>query len=407
MQRSVYMSAEVSRLHAEWDAISVQESTQRAGFKWEPYRGTDLIPAWVADMDIPASRPIADAIVEFYARGDLGYFDETIFDRAKEVCAERFGSKYGWTFPVENVELVSDTVQSLHLMVQHYSHPGDHVAIITPVYHHFYNAVIENGRIPVNIPLRSDGAGYSLDPDAIRKALADERVKLLLLCHPHNPTGKVFTPAELQMIGDAAAAAGVTVISDEIHADITFGEQSFVPFALAARETGAVTVTLTSAGKAFNIAGTHLGFIIYSHPEIRRQGPRFPSRALGKPGIAGCLATITAWTSQETWLDAAVTYLKRNRDTLDQALQGAAIDFIPPQATYLAWLDLREFSDDARGFLIENARIVTNSGSDFSWPRGTGGSFARLNFAVPRALMSEITERLVAALTSDRARRGE
>lgn len=392
-------------LHAQWDSITLPRARQRQGFKWSPFAGTDLIPAWVADMDLPASPAITKAITDFYAHGDLGYFEESIYTRAREVCSEWFERRHGWRFSPTSVELVSDTVQSLHLMVRHYSHPGDRVALITPVYHHFYNAIIENGRVPAPITLQERGGEYVIDFDELREQLTVGSTKLLLVCHPHNPTGKVFTPDELLMIAKIAAENGVIVVTDEIHADLTYEHGCFTPFGVIAEETGAPVITLTSAGKAFNIAGTHLGHVIYSDQQLRVRAPQFPSRVNGKPGIAGCLATNVAWTSQEQWLDAAVSYLQRNRDFITDSFRDLpGIRMNRPQATYLAWLDLGEITGDAQEFLRTNANVVTSSGSDFSWPRGTGHQYARLNFATSFPVVQEITERIVDAVSAAQGR---
>src|SRR5699024_3681146 len=196
---------------------------------------------------------------------------------------------------------------------------------------------------------------------------------------------------------------GTVVISDEIHADLTYDPGAFTPFAVVGAELPTPCITLTSAGKAFNIAGTHLGFVVYSSNSLRQQAPRFTSRSNGKPGIAGCIATNVAWSSQEAWLDAAVSYLRRNRDHFFAALaqEVPELEAIPPEATYLAWLNLNQFTSDAREFLTQKARVVTSGGRDFSWPRGTGGEYARLNFAAPFPLVQEITERVVDALTAE------
>lgn len=392
--------AEHRPLHDEWDAISLERVRTRSSYKWSPYADTDLIAAWVADMDLPASPSISSAIADFYRRGDLGYFDENLFETVRETAARRFERNYSWGVSPEHIELVGDVVQALHLSVRHYSAPGDRVALITPVYHHFFNAILENGRVPAAIELGPAAAGYPLDLERVRDELAKPGTAVLLLCHPHNPTGRVFAPTELAAIAAIAEQFGVVVVSDEIHADLTYDIERFVPFGLAAAGSGAQSITLTSAGKAFNVAGTHLGVMVHSDAQVRDLATRLPQRLTGKPGAAGCVATHVAWSSEEPWLIDARAYLRRNRDYLVTSLNEAvpALALQAPAATYLAWLDLSDFATDGAAFLREHARIVASSGADFSWPRGSGTGFARINFATSFPVVERITERLISAL---------
>lgn len=393
-----------AELHHEWDRLDLDAMRRRKSYKWSPYVGEDVVAAWVADMDLPASVAIASGVRRFYEQGDLGYFDETIYQEVRATAVARFAREYSWQVQPHEIELVGDIVQSLHLVVQHYSHPGDRVALVTPVYHHFYNAIIENGRVPAPIALDRTDTGYHLDLELLEHTLAQERTNVLLLCHPHNPTGTVLGSTELRAVAEIAARHGVIIVSDEIHADLTYEIETFVPLAVAAAETGCSIVTLTSAGKAFNIAGTHLGMMIYNDAQLRSIAPRFPTRANGKPGLAGCVATHIAWSTEQGWLLAARSYLQRNRDYLIDAIEEhlPELQVFRPDATYLAWIDFSAVTPAAHAFLREQAGIISSNGTDFSWPRGTGAEFARLNFATSFPVVEAMTERLIDACSQGR-----
>lgn len=397
----VLETANSRTLAAEWDSLTIDELRGQRGYKWNKYPA-GIIPAWVADMDLPAPLAARDAIIEFWSRGDLGYFDERIFAELREICAARMGSRYGWAVAPGQVELLDDTVQSLHLMVDHLTRPGDGVAIITPIYPHFINAVLDNGRVPRPVELDDTADGHHLDLDALEGVLREPRTRLLLLCHPHNPTGRVFAPAEITAIAELALIHGVRVVSDEIHAELTHDGRPHVPVANGSTAAADNTVTLTSASKAFNIAGTHLGFVIYGSAALRRAMPPQPSRAQGKPGISGCLATKAVWLEADDWLVAAQQYLQGNRDHLVTRLHAEApqVRLHSPQSTYLAWLDLGAVTEDAYGLLLDRASVATSPGTDFCWPTGNGGRYARLNFATGRSIVDEMITRLVAAVNA-------
>lgn len=390
----------IERYHREWDELTTAHLRGRAGYKWSPYADTDIIAAWVADMDLRAAEPIRRALIDFFDRGDLGYFDEHIFGELRELCARRMAALYGWTFEPAQVELVSDTVQSMHVMVDQLTRPGDEVAMLTPVYSHFYSSVLEQGRVPMPVPLLDTPEGYRLDLEALDRVLARPRVRMLMVCHPHNPTGRAFTGAEVDSIARAALAHGVRVVSDEVHAELVYDGRAHRPLAAVSCQAADNTVTFLAASKAFNVAGTHLGLIVYGSPGLRAALPPMPSRGHGKPGIVGCLAARAAWTAGDGWLAAAREYLQANRDYLVTRLaeQAPAVRVHRPEATYLAWLDLGAVTDDAQRFLLDRARVATSGGREFCWPRGTGGQFARLNFATGRGVLAEIVDRIVAAV---------
>lgn len=394
-------------LTEEWDALTLDALRDRRGYKWSKYP-TGVIPAWVADMDLPAARVATDAVVDFWSRGDLAYFDERIFNEVKEIGAARMLTRFGWSVAPGQVELLDDTVQSLHLMVDHLTRPGDGVAVVTPIYPHFLNAVRDSGRVPRPVNLLDTADGWQLDLNALERVFQEPRTRLLLLCHPHNPTGRVFTAAEVGAIAELALAHGVRVVTDEIHAELTHDGRPHVPLASVSAAAAHNTVTLTSASKAFNIAGTHLGLVIYGSTTLRRAMPPQPSRAQGKPGISGCLATRAVWLEADDWLEAAQRYLQGNRDHLVARLRTEApqVRLHSPQATYLAWLDLGAVTDDAYRFLLERARVATSPGTDFCWPNGDGGRYARLNFATGRPVVDDIVDRIVGAVSGRGHRAG-
>ncbi|XVQ06353.1 MalY/PatB family protein [Spirillospora sp. CA-255316] len=363
----------------------------RRNYRWTRY-DPDVIPACVADMDLPTADAIRADLLAFYSEGDLTYFDERIFDELRELAAARMAAEFGWHVGADQVAMVNDVVQALHIMVRQLTDPGDRVALPVPVYHHFFEAIREHGRTAVPIPFTDSGERWEWRLDRLADALGEAPTPLLLLCNPHNPTGRCLTRSELTAIAHLALAHDCVVISDEIHADLLHPGAEHTPLASLGPDIAARTITLTSATKAFNIAGTHLGFVIYGSAELRRSLPPLTSRYYGKPGMPGLLATRAAWTKAAPWLAETRALLTANRDHLLTRLraEAPAVRVHPPEATYLAWLDLSAHTSDAAPHLLAHARIALSDGPSFGAP----GGFARLNFATSRPLLDEIITRL-------------
>jgi cysteine-S-conjugate beta-lyase len=375
------------------DVLSLQ---QRLSVKWQFY-GRGVLPAWVAEMDFPLAEPIRAVIRRALELDDFGYpqGDEQI--GLGELFSERMRERYAWQADAQQVEVLTDVVQGIYVALQAYTQPGDGALVLTPIYPPFLSAVRETGRRLLASPLADTPTGFVLDLDHIAQRAAEARI--LLLCHPHNPTGRVWTRAELAALAELALEHDWVVVSDEIHADLTFGERTFVPFASLAPEVAARTITLTSASKAFNIAGLRCAVAHFGSAQLQQ---RFNACALpharGSVSILGHYCTKAAWQEGGPWLEEVKGVLARNRTWLGAELTRRlpAVRAHLPEATYLCWLDCRSLNLTQRPapFFCEHAKVAL---SDGNWFGGFDG-FARLNFATSEALLDEMLKRMAQAL---------
>jgi len=355
-----------------------------------------VLPAWVADMDLPPAPPIADAVRALADRGDFGYnFDAAC--RVPDAFAAWRERRHGWRPDTERLRLFCDVMQAVQATLWVATEPGDGVVIFTPVYPPFLSSVTSTGRHIVDCPLDA-ASGWRLDADRLAAAI-DERTRAVLLCSPHNPTGRVFDQTELAAIAEVAALHDLLVISDEIWADLVYPPQRFRPFASVGNDAAARTVTIGAASKAFNVAGLRCAVAHIADARVAEGLAALPDHLLGAVGSPGAEATLAAWTRGEEWLEETRDLLLHQRDHLARRLAAELpeVGFTLPEATYLAWLDLRPLGlgDDPARWLLEHARVALSPGPDFGVH---GRGFARLNFATTRAILDEILDRIVAAV---------
>jgi cystathionine beta-lyase len=289
-------------------------------------------------------------------------------------------------------------VQGLDACVLLHSRPGEGVVLQTPIYPPFLAAVEHSGRRLVESGLVPGTDRYEINFDHLRGAL-DSETRMLLLCNPHNPTGRVFERHELMALGELALEHDLVVVSDEIHADLAFPPHGHVPFATLGPELAERTITVTSATKSFNLAGLPCAFAIFGSDRLQRPWQDLPPHVIGHPGILDDAATYTAWTEGQPWLEEVVAYLLENRalmmDFFERRLPGLHV--FPPEATYMAWLDCRELRlpADPFDFFLQQARVGLTGGREFGAP---GRGFARINFATSKAILREILERMATAV---------
>ena len=350
------------------------------GLKWAK-AGPDVIPAWVADMDLPTAPAVIEALHR-RADGDLGYpswLEQPTGGPLAEAFAGRMAARYGWSPDPALVRPFSDINQALQVLLHVWTEPGDTVAVHTPAYHPFLGT-LESMRRPLRpIQARPDGDSWRFEvPD-----LAG--CKVLLLVNPHNPTGRVFTREELAELAELAERHDLMVIADEIHADLVYGPERHIPFAtiLPAR-----TVTLTSATKAFNLGGIRCSVAHVSAPGVLKALDAQPPFLFGSPSVLGVEATVAAWLHGDAWLDETRALLDRNRRTIAARLP-EEVTYRIPQATYLAWLDYGR--PGMAEVLEEKAKVLLSDGAAF----GPGGeTYVRLNFATTEPVLDELLRRI-------------
>jgi cysteine-S-conjugate beta-lyase len=376
--------------------VDPEAARARGGVKWDRYP-PDVLPLWVADMDFDLAPVIREALGQAVGRGAVVYPPEGQRTGVPQRFAERSAARWGWAPDPALVDLVTDVVVGIEVCIDGLTEPGDGIVVTTPVYPPFLRVVPERGRRLVELPCPPDG---SLDLDRLEATVAAERPRMILLASPHNPSGRVYRREELAGLCGIAAEHGVTVVSDEIHAELVFpGSPPHLPTA-AVHPDAASVVTLTSASKAFSVAGLRCAVMAFGSAALRTRVHRVSETARHAVGSLGIAAHLAAWTPEgDAWLATCLEVLGANRDRLAERLAAdlPAVGHVPPEATYLAWLDLRslDLAPNPGKWLLDHARVALSAGHEFGAP---GEGFVRLNFATSPAILDEALDRLVTAL---------
>jgi cysteine-S-conjugate beta-lyase len=383
------------------DGLELTEGAirERRGAKWRKYPD-HVLPAWVAEMDFPVAEPIQRVVRRVVEMQDYGYPWREEGNGVEHAFADRMRALYGWQPEPEQVQLVGNLVQAMTAAIFAFSRPGDGVLVQTPVYPPFLGTIEATRRRRVVNPLVDDGTRYQVDLDGLAQAI-DDGTRILMLCSPHNPTGRVLERAELEAIGNLAVERDLVIVCDEIHSDLVFPGRRHVPLVTLGEEVAARTVTITSATKGFNIPGLCCGLMHFgSAALLDRFREALPEWLLGHPTMMAMDATIAAWREGEPWLEAVMERLLENRDRVAAwAAATPGIRHHRPEATYLAWLDCRDLDlpgPSAQEFFLEEARVGLSPGQDFQ-PEG-GEGFVRLNFATSPVILERLLERMTSAL---------
>lgn len=374
------------------DEVSLPALLERRSWKWAAYPD-DVLAAWVAEMDLPLAAPIRAALREAIDRDDLGYVPAD-YPRLREAFAGFAMRRLHWPVDAEQVIVVPDVMIGVTEFLRVLLEPGDGVAVTPPVYPPFFSSVEEAGCRVLEVPLAADG---SLDVKGLGRAYASG-TRALLLCNPHNPTGRVPLRSELVALAEQAAEYEAWVLSDEIHAPLVLPGAEHVPFLTVSPAAAERGVAFTSASKAFNLAGLKTGVAVIGGAAQRIVTGRLPSGLHYRAGHLGMLAAEAAFTHGDDWLDQLLTLLDENRRRLGTLLAEhlPELAYTPPQATFLAWLDCRPLGlgDDPAQVFLERGRVALSRGLDFG--RG-GAGHARLNIGTSPALLEEAVRRMAAA----------
>lgn len=375
------------------DDLSLELLRMRRSAKWTTYPA-DVLPAFVAEMDFALAPPIRALLAELIERSDTGYPSSGPLGEAFAGFAQ---ARFGWEVDPARVRAAPDVMTAVTELLRALTAPGDGVVVNPPIYPPFLSVTAELGRRLLEAPLRRSEHGFELDLDALEAAFAGG-ARAYLLCHPHNPTGRSFRREELEAVSSLALRHGVTVISDEIHAPLTLPGAAHVPYLALGGEAASHGVAVGGASKAWNLAGLKCALIVSGSAEMdARLEASLSSRLRYHVGHLGVVASIAAFEQGGPWLEAVVSQLDRNRRGL-AALLGErlpGVDYVPPQAGYLAWLDCRrlELGEDPAAAFLEHGRVALSPGPSF----GTQGrGFARLNFATSPALLAEAVDRMAA-----------
>nr|TXF82340.1 putative C-S lyase [Alkalicoccus halolimnae] len=360
-----------------------------------------VLPMWVADMDFYPPEAVTRSISR---RADHGIYGYTYIDEhVKKQIQEWVLRRQGWNIDADWIQFSHGVVPSIAKAVQALTEPGEKVLVQSPVYPPFFSMVKENNRELVNCPLQESGDTYRIDFTALEDALAGG-VKMMLLCHPHNPVGRVWTKEELEQIGTLCVKYNVILVSDEIHGDLVFKPHKQIPAASLSPEISKQTITLIAPSKTFNLAGLQASAVITENEEFRKKIEKLDKKnGFFTLNTFGILAMEAAYEEGEAWLEELLVYLEENVQLVESFLKEELphVKIFKPEATYLLWIDCREtgLSDTALNKkLLETGKLAMNPGTSF----GEGGSgFMRMNIACPKETVQEGLERLKRALKDE------
>jgi len=359
----------------------------------------DPLPMWVADTDFKAPPAVLDALHEAVDFGVFGYpagATDSYLDAVVGWQARRFG----WEVPREWVLQTAGVITTLKTAVQAFSAPGDSVLIQPPVYAHFHNDVLLNGRHLAFAPLERTDDGYRFDARGFEAAIRPD-TKIFILSHPHNPTGNVWSEDELATMGEICARQGVLVISDEIHQDLIINPaRKHVPFASLGDSFARNSITCTAPSKTFNLPGLQSANVFVPDPRLRDELARQYERNLFPlVNTLGMVAAEAAYTHGEPWLEQLLSYLRGNHAHFAGSINGStALRVLPADALYLAWMDCRALGMDAEAldrFMLTRARLWLDKGQKFG---AEGHGYMRINLGCPRSTVEEAVRRLTTAL---------
>lgn len=363
----------------------------------------DVLPLWVADMDFPTAPAVLERLHALAEHGIFGYtgVKDAYFSAVHNWYAQRFGweTQRSWLVTTPGV------VFAIAIAIRAFTQKGDAILIQQPVYYPFADKVTENDRQLVVNPLILKNGRYEMDFADMERKIADNHVKMLLLCSPHNPVGRVWTKEELLRVGEICQKHGVLVVSDEIHADFTYAGHTHRVFASVKSEFANFTITCTAPSKTFNLAGLQNSNIFIPNRQLRHAYKKELSACgCGGTNCMGMAACQAAYEAGADWLEQLKQYLAGNLAYVRQFLREKLPDIalIEPEGTYLVWLDLRKLGlteQQQRQLIVQDAKLWLDTGTLF----GQGGEgFERINIACPRATIEQAMQRLERAVHKTR-----
>ena len=373
--------------------VTLEEMRAKNCMKWTFYE-SDVLPLWVADMDFPPADVISQALTERAKSGNLGYPAgyATGEPGLREALTAWLGERHGWRVDEDAITPIHGIVPGLYLGASACASAGEGVLLQTPIYPPFISAVNDTGRTPQYSPLVWSGSRWEMDLAGLEEAITPE-TRLLMICNPHNPTGRVFERGELEALAEIVLRHRLWVVSDELHSDLVY-EGQHIPFASLGDEVAARTVTLLGPTKTFNIAGLKIGFMITQNAALRDRLKRVGAGLLTPPNVMAQTAATAAYTEGGAWLTGALEYLQANRDRVSAFVETylPKARYSAPEGTYLAWLELSSLN---LGDALYDKLLACGVGLNEGPPYGPGGAgFARLNFATSAAIIDEALQRL-------------
>jgi cystathionine beta-lyase len=374
-------------------------NAEKYTLKEELFGTDDLIPVWVADMDIDTPEFVLEAVKKRLEHPVFGY--EEIPLTAFMAQIEWMKKEHGISFELEDMLYSHSVVASMSVAIEAFTKEGEGVIVQTPVYPPFFHSVVHHKRKLIKNPLKELGCGkYTFDIDDLKSKI-DKNTKLLLLCSPHNPVGRVWQRDELEEILALCLKHNIVVFSDEIHSDLVYKPNQHIPFASLSDKARDITITAIGVGKTFNMAGFAISSVAIPDESLRKRFKEVYDRVhFAQGSVFGHVGFESAYRDGKEWLEQLKVHLKSNFDMLDSLCSKFphAIKLVPIEATYLAWLDCRGMGlrdKKLREFFIKEAKLGLNAGISFG---REGSGFMRLNFAISTNRMLEVIKRLEVVL---------
>lgn len=364
--------------------------------KWDSgnYGDNDVIPMWVADMDFQVAPEIVEAMEERMKHPIFGYSFAP--DSYYEAVTSWFKRRFHWTVEKQWIQFSPGVVPGINIIIGTFTKPGDNVIIQTPVYHPFARLIKNNGCQVVENPLIFNNGNYEMDFINLEKVI-NSRTKLLILCNPHNPVGRVWTKEELEKLGDICVKHNVIVVSDEIHGDIIYKPNKHTVFSTIKEEFSENSIVCTAPNKTFNIAGLQTANIIIKNEKLRRQyAIQAENMCMEGLNLMGLVAAEAAYSKGEQWYQELMEYLEGNLDFILDFFEKRIprIKIMKPQGTYLLWLNCSELNmtkEELKDFFLKKCKVWFNEGAMFGIE---GQLFQRMNIGTSRTLIKEALERI-------------
>jgi cystathionine beta-lyase len=380
-------------------APNLAELQKHRSEKWRGF-ASDVLPLPVAEMDFPVAQPIRDLLTEMISKSDLGYLGS--IPELGQGFAQFAGRRWNWEVDPLQVRAATDVGVAVVEVLRVFTNPGDSILVNSPVYQNFYNWINETKLNLVDVPFERTGDEsanpWQINWDGIEKAYA-AGLKVHLLCSPHNPLGRIYTKEELLRIVALAKRYDVLVISDEIHAPLTFKGNTFVPMLSLGADAESVSVTVTAASKGWNIAGLKCAIIVSQNEVINARLATMPMAVHFRASLLGGFATAIAFAEGEIWLDSVIENLDHNRHMLKDLLnsQLPSVRYHIPDNSYLGWLDLEALNlgEDPSVTLLEKGRVAFNAGHIYG---KQCSQYVRFNFATSPTIITEAVHRIARAI---------
>ena len=365
-----------------------------ASYLEQHFGSADCVPLWVADMDFRTAQPVIDAVTERAGHGIYGY--ALAGDEFYEAVIKWQKRRNGWEVKKEWIVFSPGVVPALWHIVRTFCSPGEKVILQSPVYYPFYKVIEDNGCQVINNRLINNGGRYEMNFEELERQAEDSSVKMMILCSPHNPVGRVWTKEELRRVSEICFANDVLLVSDEIHSDLVFRPNVHTPAASLSEELMMNTITCMAPSKTFNLAGVQVSDVIVPDRRLRRKLAGSLKSAGVMPNVFGLAAQTAAYNEGEEWLEQLLEYLAGNLDFMENFITSELpeVKFRRPEGTYLAWLDFSGYgftTEELQNRMKNKAGVALDDGYIF----GDGGEpCQRINFACPRSVLIKAMERL-------------